>query len=170
VPPDDAESNYHAAAALVEGAAIPTANVHRMPADAADLEAAAAAHAGELARAAPMGLDLVHLGMGPDGHVCSLFPGHAQLAERDRLVAAVLDSPKPPPRRLTLTLPALRRAHGILFTVTGAEKAAATQAAIEDGASRLPAALVTREAKAVTWLLDPLAAQRLARAAHPARS
>ena len=120
VPPHHPDSNFRLAQEhLISRVPIPDANVHRMPADAADLEAAARAYEAEL----PAALDLVHLGAGPDGHCCSLFPGHPLLAERERRVAPIFDSPKPPPRRLTLTLPALLAARARLVTAAGAEKA-----------------------------------------------
>jgi 6-phosphogluconolactonase len=161
VPADDPASNHRLArTVLLDRVPIPPGQVHRMPAEASDLDAAARAY--EATLRATLGqeaaIDLVHLGMGPDGHVASLFPGHALLDERTRLVAAVLDSPKPPARRLTLTLAALARARAVWITVTGAEKAAAVRAALEDPASALPAAILTRGPAPVRWLLDRAAA------------
>jgi 6-phosphogluconolactonase len=106
-------------------------------------------------------LDLVLLGMGPDGHVASLFPGHALLGETTRNVATVLDSPKPPPRRLTLTLPVLTAARVVVIGAFGASKAGIVRRAIEEADSRLPAALVARGAARAVWLLDAAAASQL---------
>src|SRR5689334_5308770 len=93
VPPSHPDSNYGVAASLwLEPARVPAARIHRMPADETDLTLAAAAHAGELSAllGTPPRLDLVLLGVGPDGHVCSLFPGHPLLKEEERWVAPVL--------------------------------------------------------------------------------
>ncbi len=161
VPPSDPESNYGVARKLwLDPARVPEASVHRMPADAADLGRAAAEHAELLERLAgsPPRLDLVLLGVGPDGHVCSLFAGHPLLAERRRWVAAIEDSPKPPPRRLTLTLPVLAAAESVVVVALGAGKAEIVRAAIEDPASALPVAIVARQARLALFVLDPEAA------------
>jgi 6-phosphogluconolactonase len=164
VPPTDPESNYALARSLwLDAAQAPAERVHRMPADRPDLAAAAQSYDAELRRVVgerPV-LDLVLLGMGPDGHVASLFPGHALLGETTRNVATVVDSPKPPPRRLTLTLPVLRAARVVVIGAFGASKAGIVRLAIEDAESRLPAALVARGAARVVWLLDAAAAGQL---------
>jgi 6-phosphogluconolactonase len=166
VPPDDPESNYRVARRLwLEPANVPERRVHRMPAEAPDLTAAARAYEDEMARVlgAPPRLDVALLGVGPDGHVCSLFPGHPLLDERTRLVAAVEDSPKPPPRRLTLTLPALWAAEVVVVAALGDSKAAVLRAALEDAASELPVAQAIRGARRAVVLLDPPAASLLKR-------
>jgi len=164
VPPGDPESNYGLAQRLwLAPAGVPSGRIHRMPADANDLAGAAALYEEEMTRAlgTPARLDLALLGVGPDGHVCSLFPGHALLAETRRLVAALEDSPKPPPRRLTLTLPALAAAQLVVVAAFGDAKAAAVREGLRDPGSRLPVALATRAAAQVLWLLDPGAARLL---------
>jgi 6-phosphogluconolactonase len=85
--------------------------------------------------------DIVLLGMGPDGHTASLFPGHPALACVDAPCVAVRDAPKPPPERVTLTLPVLRAARFTLLLVTGEEKRAML-ARVRAGDGSLPAALV----------------------------
>jgi 6-phosphogluconolactonase len=166
VPPDDPESNFGAARRFWLGpAGVPQPSIHRMEADAPDLDRAADAYADVLSAATgqPPQLDLALLGVGPDGHVCSLFPGHALLDERRRFVAAIVDSPKPPPRRLTLTLPTLAAAEWVVVAAFGAAKGGVVREAIEDAASRLPVALAARAARRCLFLLDEAAASSLAR-------
>jgi 6-phosphogluconolactonase len=164
VPPSDPESNYALARSLwLDPAGVPAERVHRMSADAADLDEAAAACADELMRVlgTPPRLDLVLLGVGPDGHVCSLFPGHALLREERLWVAAVRDAPKPPPGRLTLTLPSLAAAELVVVAALGEAKARVVRDALEDGTSSSPLALVRRRARRILVLLDPPAASLL---------
>jgi 6-phosphogluconolactonase len=161
---DDPASNFGLARRLwLSRVPISGANIHRMPADREDLDAAAAAYDAELTRTLgpPADLDLVLLGVGADGHVASLFPGHPALADLRRNVLPILDAPKPPPRRLTLTLPMLSRAHATVVAAFGAEKAATIRAAVHDPASRLPLAMVLREARQAELLLEPDAAAPL---------
>jgi 6-phosphogluconolactonase len=164
VPAEDSRSNYgYAWRTWLRHLAIPPAQIHRMPADGPDLDRAAAAYDADLQRTlgTPPRLDLVLLGVGPDGHVCSLFPGHSALDERARHATAVHDAPKPPARRLTLTLPALGAARALIVGAFGREKAAVVRDAIETSDSPLPVALATRDDERVTWLLDPDAARLL---------
>jgi len=103
--------------------------------------------------------DLVMLGMGPDGHVASLFPGSPQLQDHDHIATAVTDSPKPPARRVTLTFDALNRARAVWFLVTGAEKAEAVQRAwaFEGTVEETPARGIV--GPSVTWFVDEAAAE-----------
>ncbi len=174
VPLSDPESNFGVAERLwLAPAAVPAANRHRLPADLPDLEAAAVVAEGELVGSlgAPPRLDWLWLGVGADGHVASLFPAHPLLDERRRFVAAVHDSPKPPPGRLTLTLPAIAAARLVVLTAFGSAKAAAITAALRESDSRSPLALVLATAERSWLLLDPEAAGDLApglrRAAEP---
>jgi 6-phosphogluconolactonase len=158
VPPADPASNYGLALRLgLAASGAPVARVHRMNGEVDDLDGAAASYEatlrdrlGEAAR-----LDVALLGVGEDGHVASLFPGHPLLAERERLVAAVHDAPKPPPRRLTLTLPALLAARLVVIAAFGEAKAAAIAAALGGERSPLPVARVANAASRILFLLDP---------------
>jgi 6-phosphogluconolactonase len=106
--------------------------------------------------------DLTLLGVGPDGHVASLFPGFPQLHETERLTVAVFDSPKPPPVRVSLTFPALANSDTVMFLVAGADKADAVARALapEGTVDETPARGVSglRETR---WLLDQEAASKL---------
>jgi 6-phosphogluconolactonase len=149
VPPDHLDSNYRLASELLfSKTSIDPVHVHRMHAEAEDPEAAASDYQSELMTelGVPPRLDMVLLGMGPDGHVCSLFPGHWALDESERFVVVVTDSPKPPPRRFTLTLPALADAV-VVVAAFGASKAAAIQEVMENAKSPLPAARALRAAR-----------------------
>ncbi|KAI9931559.1 hypothetical protein ASPWEDRAFT_37618 [Aspergillus wentii DTO 134E9] len=100
--------------------------------------------------------DLILLGCGPDGHTCSLFPGHDLLREKDAWVAALSDSPKPPPKRITLTLPVVTHAYNIAFVATGGGKKDIMKQIFdaEEGRS-LPCALVNQGAgEKVSWFTD----------------
>ena len=156
VGPDHPESNYRLAdALLLSRVAIDRARVHRMPADGPELDAGASAYEAELVRVLgkPPRFDVVLLGVGPDGHVCSLFPGHQALEETSRRVVAVTDAPKPPPRRLTLTLAALEGAE-IYIAAFGAAKAEVVRSALLTPASPLPVARAARAGARTAFLLD----------------
>ena len=118
VPPDDPESNYRMAREELLDRVHP-GSVHRMP---AELGADAGASLYEPVVASLSPLDLVLLGMGPDGHTASLFPGGAALDAAGHAVA-VHGAAKPPPDRVSLTLRALREARRTVVLVTGADKA-----------------------------------------------
>ena len=96
--------------------------------------------------------DLLLLGVGPDGHTASLFPGHALLNVTDRLVASISDSPKPPPRRITMTFPLINNARFSIFAVPGKGKADIIKQVFADK-DDLPAGKVKALEK-VYWLLD----------------
>ena len=159
VPPDDPQSNYRMAReTLIDPAQIPADNVHRWRAESADLDAAARDYEDALrARSAPPWLDLALLGLGPDGHTASLFPGTSALAVDDRLAVAN-DVPALKARRLTLTYPALLPAGAVTFLVTGREKRAALADALRPE-SKLPAARIIHGPAPVWIFCDSEAAQ-----------
>ncbi|XP_050298276.1 6-phosphogluconolactonase [Anthonomus grandis grandis] len=97
--------------------------------------------------------DLLLLGMGPDGHTCSLFPGHKLVQETNRWVAPITDSPKPPPSRITLTFPVLNNARVCVFAIAGKEKAEMAKR-IHVNKEKLPAGLVQPTNGQVYWLVD----------------
>lgn len=132
-----------------------SARLHSARGTADIVEAAAEAYDAVVADYLP--IDLVHLGLGADGHTASLFPGAPELSESDRRVVAAASGEHPHPR-ITLTLPAIARSRLVVFTVEGAGKRDAF-ARIRDGAD-LPAARV--DADRVLWLVDPAAAGRSA--------
>jgi 6-phosphogluconolactonase len=104
--------------------------------------------------------DLLLLGMGPDGHTCSLFPSHPLLCETDAWVAPITDSPKPPPHRITLTLPVITNAKKIAFVVAGEEKKDVLKIVMEDPDLGLPCSLVNISGgERVYWFVDSAAAQ-----------
>lgn len=133
--------------------------VHRVPTDEGQGVAAAAERYDAALREQQHGdFDVVMLGVGPDGHVASLFPGHRTLEVSDRLAVAVTDSPKPPPERVSMTLSALNRAREVWFVASGAAKAPAVAAAQRPGPyADLPARAV-RGRLSTTWWLDEDAA------------
>ncbi|KAG0048043.1 suppressor of los1-1 [Gryganskiella cystojenkinii] len=105
--------------------------------------------------------DLILLGVGPDGHTCSLFPGHELLQERTAWCASISDSPKPPSSRITLTLPVVNHAHHIAFVAAGAGKQDMLHQ-ILDTHGDLPAQLVHPTATGtLSWFLDNAAAAKI---------
>lgn len=165
VAPDHADSNYKLAhETFLSRVPLRAAHIHRPLVEQGSPADAAQAYGKTLLEITGGALDVVHLGVGPDGHICSLFPGHALLEEPPveqggRLVASLTDSPKPPPARVTLTLPALARARALWFLVAGVNKAEAVRGALMDPASMLPAARASRACTNVRWLLDVDAAR-----------
>ncbi len=153
------DSNAGAQRSMWEAKA-PEATLHLMDGAAPDLADAASRYAATVAQLAgqPPHFDVVVLGVGEDGHVASLFPGHPEVDERERLVVAVDDSPKPPPRRLTLTLPTLAGARWLCVAAFGASKRSVMHEALTRHESQLPVARLLQLAARATVLLDPDAA------------
>ena len=154
VPVDDPRSNAGLAATeWFDRAMWPAVNIEMVSDPALELAAARDAYAARFRQHFDGGLDVALLGAGGDGHTASLFPGHPALASTRR-VEAVSDSPKPPPERLTLTLPVLIETEAVFLLARGAGKAPALAAAWAGAAplGRLPQAV---------WILDRAAAARL---------
>jgi 6-phosphogluconolactonase len=156
VPADDPDSNYGLAERMLLsplGAKAPRAI--RMPADASNLGQAALRYDEALATELDDGsLDLAILGVGEDGHICSLFPGHIALTQNDLRAVAIEDAPKPPRRRLSLTLRYVLQTKKIWVIAIGPRKLPVLQAAINKTSNSTPLDLVMRQAKDVTVFTD----------------
>jgi 6-phosphogluconolactonase len=140
---------------------VPGSRLHTMPASDEgfpSIGAAADAHASVLPDEP---FDLVLLGVGPDGHVASLFPGFAQLHETERRVVGVEGSPKPPPERISLTFPAINHARSVWLIVSGDGKAEAVARALGDGMLDDTPATAAQGLDETVWLLDEAAASHL---------
>jgi 6-phosphogluconolactonase len=155
VPPEHPDSNFGEASRLwLTPAGVPAARAHRIHGEDTDLPRAARAYAAELERIAgsPPALDIALLGVGPDGHVASLFPGHPALREERALVVPIEDAPKPPPRRITLTIPVLAAIALTVVAAAGEEKRQMVHRALEPG-SALPIAVLIARARKLRVLL-----------------
>ena len=163
VPPDAPDSNYHMAfETLISQIEIPPHNVHRMPGELADHDAAARQYEADLHAFFHLSegewprFDLILLGMGPDGHCASLFPHKPALQERQQLVVTTDPGLQPFVPRLTLTLPVLNNSANVLFLVAGADKAE-TLARVLEGPpdpDALPSQAVAPTNGTLTWLVD----------------
>jgi 6-phosphogluconolactonase len=183
LPAGDPERNETGArSALLDHVDIRPDLVHPMPGpdgpDGPDPEAAADRYASVLQaaaqpqdRAGVPRFDVLLLGIGPDAHVASLFPGQPALYEEDRTVVAVRGAPKPPPTRLSLTLPAIRSASDVWILASGAEKAGAVRLALSGGGPVQVPAVGARGVAQTLFLLDRAAAAevppQLSRLASP---
>jgi 6-phosphogluconolactonase len=182
LPSGDPERNETLAReALLDAVKIDQARVHPMPPsdgpDGDDPDAAAARYAAELAEAArpedhspAPAFDVLLLGVGPDGHIASLFPEHPALYD-DRPVFAVRNSPKPPPTRISLSFDVIQGAHEVWAVVAGEDKAKAVTMALSGaGQTQVPAGGAHGRDRTL-WLLDRAAAgtlpARLGRIASP---
>ena len=163
VAPDSPDRNAgQAKAAFLDEVGVPDHRVHQMPspAEVPDVEVGAAAYAQELLSTGGH-FDVLMLGIGPDGHIASLFPGFDQLDAFDVLAVGVTGSPKPPPERISLTFQALRDAGSVWFLASGEAKADAVASAL-GGADlhETPAAGVQGRDETI-WFLDRAAASQL---------
>ncbi len=169
VPPDHADSNYRMAReTLIDPLGLAASHVHRIAGELADHEACARTYSRELVTAlgSPPTFDIVLLGMGPDGHTASLFPGSPALGETSRWVVA---NPVTSPivhgtaTRLTLTAPAINAARHIRFLITGTDKAAALAQVIEGDRDpqRYPSQLIAPDSGDLVWMVDAAAAAQL---------
>lgn len=182
LPEGHADRNVtQAREALLDAVDLDPARVHAMPASdgphGGDVDAAAEAYAAELARAARPenhgavpSFDVTLLGVGPDTHVASLFPELPAVRETERMVVGVRGAPKPPPVRLSLTLPAIRAAREVWLLAAGEDKAGAVTMALS-GAGELQAPAAGAYGRRRTlWLLDRAAAAGLPRELYPPAS
>jgi 6-phosphogluconolactonase len=169
VPPTDSDSNYRMAdEAMLAKIPVPAANVFRMKTENPEAEAVAEDYEETLRKFFQLEpgqlptFDLILLGMGPDGHTASLFPGTAALQEKSRLVLANWVE-KMKTYRITLTLPVLNAARCVIFLVSGTDKAPALHAVLEEDVSgeQYPAKLVQPRQGKVIWLVDRAAASSL---------
>ena len=173
VPADSDDRNDRPAMRLLfDLVDVDPAKLHRMPAADAgfgdDVESAAESYAAELARAVPgagdgavPNFDAVLLGVGPDGHCASLFPGHPGTRVLDTSVIAVRESPKPPPIRLSFTFPALDAAKEIWFVVSGYGKAEAVARSLSAAPREEVPSAGPRGRNRTLWLIDREAAAQL---------
>ena len=168
VPFDDPASNFRGAyEAWLRAARIPVAKLHRPDVGAEDPDAIAWAYEEDIRRSLGPGvsLDCVLLSLGKDGHVASLFPGRAATFETDRLVVPEVDSPKPPLRRVTMTLPLINRAKRVHLVAVGLPKASALRATVTRGTDhrRWPALGIRPMAGQLSlWVDSEAAGSRLA--------
>jgi len=169
VPPDHPDSNYRMAReALIDHVPIPPERVHRVPAEDPDAARAAALYEAELRQAFALAppqkprFDLMLLGLGPDGHTASLFPGSAAVHETERLVVAPWIE-KFSAARITVTPPVINHAAAVIFLVSGEDKADAL-VAVREGerqVERYPAQVVAPDDGELLWLVDRAAARQL---------
>jgi 6-phosphogluconolactonase len=162
VPEGHADRNdQQARDAFLTRLSVPRERQHAMPASDEGLPSIGAA-ADQHASALPEEpFDLVLLGVGPDGHIASLFPGFDQVHETSRRVVEVLESPKPPPERISLTLPTINHADSVWLVVSGEGKAEAVARALGDGTLDDTPASGARGITETVWLLDAAAASGL---------
>lgn len=169
VPPTDPDSNYRMAdETLLSKIPVPAGNVFRIKAENPDAAAVAEAYEQTILKFFQLksgevpNFDLILLGMGPDGHTASLFPGTTALQEKSHLVVANWVE-KMKTHRITLTLPVLNAARCVTFLVSGTDKASVLRAVLEEDvpAEQYPSKLVRPAAGKLIWLMDRAAASQL---------
>jgi len=171
VPLDHPDSNHLACTThLFSKVPIPHANIHTIDTTLlSDLEELSDAYEKELigefaqkdSARFPV-FDLILLGMGPDGHTASLFPGHELLAEDDRWVAYLEDSPKPPPNRITFTYPVINHAARVVFVAAGQEKVDILSTVLDNPEAGLPASRVRPAFPGqLYWFVDDAASTKV---------
>jgi 6-phosphogluconolactonase len=163
-PASDDRNERQAREAFLDQVDVDPAKIHPMPSteSAASVDEGAAAYGEELRSFGSGAFDVLMLGIGPDGHIASLFPGFPQLDVTDQVAVPVTGSPKPPPERISLTLDALNRSKAVWFLVSGEEKAPAVASALAEGTDfhDIPAVGVQGSEETI-WFLDRDAASRL---------
>jgi 6-phosphogluconolactonase len=169
VPLDHADSNFRLARQhLFDQAKIPVAQIYPID-DSFEPDVTAKAYEAILNQifqsgpGRPPRFDLILLGMGPDGHIASLFPHHTLLEESSRWVAPIFDSPKPPPERITLTLRVINQARQVAFVAAGAGKADILAQVLQTDAptKNIPAQLVRPTEGELFWFVDEAAGAKL---------
>ena len=165
---DDDRNEKQARAALLDGLDIPGANIHAMAAsdEGIGLDAAASRYAEELARfggdnGAWPAFDVCFLGVGPDGHVASLFPDRPEILIADRTVVAVRDSPKPPPDRVSMTRPVINGSKRVWMVVSGPDKASALGLALAGASYASVPAAGAKGRKRTVFFVDEAAASNV---------
>lgn len=168
VPQGDPERNEgQSRAALLDS--LPTANIHAMAAssDDGDLDAGAERYAAELARFGTdetpgwPSFDICLLGVGPDGHIASLFPDRPEILVVDQTALAVRNSPKPPPERITLTRPVINSSKRVWLVLAGADKAAALGLALAGASYASVPAAGAKGRKSTVFFVDEAAASQV---------
>ena len=166
---DNADSNHKATKeAFLDKVKIPSSQVHPINPSlslsdcAADYEKVIKSVVTSTTNDFPS-FDLILLGMGPDGHTASLFPDHPLLKEESKVIATITDSPKPPPQRITFTLPTINAAKNVVFIAAGAEKATNIRVVHQrkPDEKKLPSGLINPSSRSLHWFIDKPAAAEL---------
>ncbi|KAG2177111.1 hypothetical protein INT43_007767 [Umbelopsis isabellina] len=168
---DHADSNYlEVKNQLLSklGGKLPDANVHTInPSLVSDPEKSAQDYEQQLKNVfgsdSTPAFDLLLLGMGPDGHTCSLFPGHPLLEEKKKWVAPIFDSPKPPKERITLTFPVVNNAKNVAFVTAGEGKQDMVKQIQEQPELNLPCQRVQPKSGNACWFIDEAAGKKLSK-------